>query len=223
MKAIILAAGRGERMSPLTQEIPKPILKVKGKPIVDYIFEALPENVSEVVVVVKYLSHKIKEYLGSEFKGKQVRFVDGSERGTAYSFLATKEFIGDEKFLLLNGDELPRAADIANCLKKDLSVIVFDSHNPRVHGMISLRPDRTIAEIKEKPENWPTNVAAGGIYVLNKKIFDYQPSPNASGEYYFASLLSQFVKNQKVWAVTSIGFIGDLTTPEDLKRVEKLL
>ena len=223
MKAIILAAGKGVRMRPLTHETPKTLLKIKGKPIIEHIFNALPKEISEVMVVVKYLGDQIKNYLGTEFGGRKISFAEGSDKGTAYSFLATKSFINKERFLLLNGDEFPSTADIANCLKKDLSVITFQSYNSLAHGMVLLKSDRTILEVVEKPESWPTDIAVGGIYVLNEKIFNHQPTPNSKGEYYFSSMLSQFVKDYRVWPVPSIKFIGDVTTPNDIKRIEGLL
>lgn len=224
MKTIILAAGEGQRMRPLTLTTPKPLLKIKGKPIIGRIFEALPGEISEVIVVVRYLADQIKSHLGSEFKGWKVTFVEGSDKGTAYSFLAARNHIAPgERFLFLYGDELPRPEDIGNCLKHDLSVLVFESVNPRANGIVSLRSDGTISQVIEKPQEPESNLAADGIMVLNGRIFNYQPLPNERGEYYFTSLLDQFVKDHKVWAVESVGLIGDITTPADLERVAKLV
>ena len=93
MKAIILAAGKGERMKPLTLTTPKPLLKIKDKPVIEYVIEALPPEVDEVIVVIRHLGEKIRQYLGSEFKGRKIFFAEGSDKGSAYSFLATKSFI----------------------------------------------------------------------------------------------------------------------------------
>ena len=222
MKAIILAAGKGVRMRPLTYETPKSLIKIKGKPVIEHIFESLPSDISEVIVVVKHLGDRIKEYLGDEFKGRRVTFVEGSEKGTAYSFLAAKPHLAGE-FLVLYGDEFPQSEDVRRCLKQGLSAITFTSHNPKLHGMASLRSDGTIAEIVEKPENFEGKMAVGGIMVLNEKIFNYSPYPNSKGEYYLTSLLNQFIKDHRVMAVPSSNFIGDITTPADLERVEKLI
>lgn len=223
MKAIILAAGQGERMRPLTLTTPKPLLKIKGKPIIDYIFEALPAEVSEAMVVVKYLGDQIRQHLGSEFRGRQINFVEGSDQGTAYSFLAARPFIGRERFLFVYGDELVNSENINNCLQKELSVLVFESQNPQANGIVSLRADGIIEEIVEKPAQSKTNLAADGIMVLNEKIFGYHPLSNQKGEYYFTSLLNQFVRDHVVWSVRAVNFIGDITTPEDLERVAKLI
>lgn len=217
-----MAAGEGQRMRPLTLTTPKPLLKIKGRPIIDYIFSALPEDIDEMVVVVKYLAGQIKNFLGAEYKGRGISFVEGSDKGNAYSFWAAKEFIGEERFLFFYGDELPNPEDVKNCLAHDLSILVFKPQKPKANGLVSLKPDGTISEIIEKPEEVKSALAADGIMVLNSEIFNYPPQANDKGEYYFTSLLNQFVKNHKVWPVESRGFIGDITTPADLERVEKI-
>ena len=108
-------------------------------------------------------------------------------------------------------------------MKKELSIVVFDSSNPALHGIATLRSDGTLEGIIEKPKDPKTRVAVDGIMVLNEKIFDYQPRPNDNGEYYFTSMLDQFVKDYRVWPVPSVKFIGDVTTPEDIERIEKLI
>jgi len=224
MKAIILAAGEGQRMRPLTLTTPKPLLKIKGKPIIEYLFEALPPEISEVIIVVKYLADQIKNYLGREFCGRKIIFVEGSDKGTAYSFLAARACIeADEEFLFIYGDELVNPADVNNCLQKGLSVLIFESQNPQANGIVSLRVDGAVEEIVEKPEQPKTNLAVDGIMVLNSSIFDYEPLANKKGEYYLTSLVNRFIKDHNVWPVRAVNFIGDITTPEDLERVAKLM
>ncbi len=224
MKVIILAAGKGERMKTLTANTPKPLLKVNNKPVIEYVIDALPLEVDEVIVVVKYLGDQIRQFLGSEFNGKKIIFAEGSDQGNAYSFLAAKPFIkAGERFLFVYGDELPKKEDFKNCLKEELSVATFESHNPRAHGMVTLRLDGTIEEVIEKPETPKSNIAVDGIMVLNSDIFNYSPLSNQKGEYYFTSLLHQFVKDHKVYPVKIQNFIGDITNPSDLERVEKLI
>lgn len=224
MKAIILAAGEGTRMRPLTLETPKPLLKINGRPILDHIFEALPEEINEVIVVTKYLGGKIKTYLGTEHRGKRVRYADGSDKGTAYSVKAAQKFLDKgERFLFLYGDELPYRENIEKCLAHPRSILVFKSATPETGGVALLRGDGTIAEVEEKPAKPKSNIVADGIMVLDTSIFGYQPLPNSKGEFYLTSLLDQFVKDRPVYAVLSDRFIGDITTPEDLKRVEASL
>ncbi len=224
MKAIILAAGEGTRMRPLTLETPKSLLPINGRPILDHIFEALPEEITEVIVIVKYLGGRIKEYLGATHRGRRVRYADGSEKGTAYSLKAAEKFLSEgERFLFLYGDELPYRENIEMCLAHPLSILSFKSATPETGGVVLLRRDGTITEIEEKPTKPKSNIIADGIMVLDKSVLGYTPLPNSKGEFYLTSMLNQFVKNCPVRAVLSDKFIGDITTPKDLRRVEKFL
>lgn len=224
MKAIILAAGEGTRMRPLTLETPKPLLKINDMPILGHIFEALPDEITDAIVVVRYLGGQIKEYLGATHGGRRVQYAEGSERGTAYSLKAAENFLGkDERFLFLYGDEFPFAENIKKCLARPLSVLVFESKTPETGGVALLRGDGTIAEIEEKPENPKSNMVADGIMVLNTTVFGYAPLPNKKGEYYLTSMVDQFVRQHPVHAVYAEKFFGDITTPDDLKRIEDLL
>jgi NDP-sugar pyrophosphorylase family protein len=149
MKCIILASGKGLRMRPLTAKTPKPMLKVNGKPIITYVLESLPDEIDEVIIVVKYLGNQIKKYIGIEYHGKRVRYVTGSDKGNAYSFLNTRKHLKDERFLLIYGDEMPNSANVKKCLSKKLSVLTFED------------------SVKD------------GVMVLNTDIFNYKPKKDA--------------------------------------------
>lgn len=218
MKAVILAAGEGKRMRPLTLKTPKPLLKVNGKPIIDYVFVALPKEIDEVIVVTKYLGNQIKEYLGDEHLDKKVHYASGSDKGSAYSFIAAKKYLENERFLFVYGDEIPDPKDVKNCLTKDLSILVFKSQNPQANGIAYLKKDGTIKKIIERPKNPKSNLAINGVMVLNTDIFNYKPS-FTKGEYYFSTMVGLFVRDHKVYPVDARNFIGDLTAPQDLNRV----
>lgn len=223
MQVVILAAGEGVRMRPLTLTAPKPLLKVNGRALLDYIFDAFPDEITEAIIVVKYLGEQIKAYCGNNFHGRPITYADGSDLGTAYSFLAAAPHIHDDRFLFLYGDEFPDPDDIRECLKYPAAIVCWEMPDPWNHGVAMLRPDGTIAEILEKPEHPTTNLISDGVMVLNKKIFEYQPEKKPNGEYYFTSMVNQFVHGTPVVAVKSTQKIGGISTPADIERVEKLL
>ncbi len=222
MKAVILAAGEGTRMRPLTLTTPKPLLLVNGKAIMDYIFESLPEEVDEVIIVTLYLGHKIKKHFGNERDGKKILYVDGSNKGTAYSFLATEKHLQNERFLLIQGDELTDKVDISNCLKHDLSILTFTPKNPSACGMAHLRPNGTIRRIIEKPQKTISTTAVNGVMVLNTDIFKITPMLT-KGEFYFSAVVNKFIQKHKVVPVKLQKTIIDITTPADIKRAALLL
>src|SRR3984885_8037211 len=107
MKVIILAAGKGNRLLPLTEHIPKPLISIADKPIIDRIFQSLPDEINQVIIVVEHLKDKIRVHVGEDFYEKKVSYVEQiSMRGTFGALLSAKSLLyPDERFLVLNGDD----------------------------------------------------------------------------------------------------------------------
>lgn len=224
MKVIVPAAGEGTRMRPLTRNIPKPLLAVAGKPCLDHLFDALPLEIDGGVIIVKYLADRIRDYCGTMFHGRPIRYVDGSERGNAWSILAAREYVrSDDRFLLVQGDELPDPDDVRALLEHDSSVLVFHSPTPKASGVVETDDTGRITRITEKPEHPVTDVVVGGMMVLKGDVFDIEPIRHPNGEYYFTSMVDVYTRTHSTHAVFSKRFIGDLTTPADIPRVERLL
>ncbi len=222
MKAVILAAGEGKRMRPLTLKTPKPLLKVNGKSIIDYVLESFGPEIDEVIIVVKYLGAQIKKHIGKKNLGMRIRYVLGSDEGSAYSFMAAGKYLDSERFLFVYGDEIPNPLDVKKCLAKDLSILTFKSQNPQANGIAYLRKDGTIRRIIEKPKKPKSNLGIDGVMVLNTDIFTYSPAL-IKGEYYFSTMVGSFVRDHKVYPVKARNFIGDLSAPHDLIRVGNIL
>ena len=108
MKAVILAAGEGVRMRPLTLKKPKPLLELAGKSLLHHIWELLPNKINEVILVVGYKARMIKKYLGKSFLGKKIVYVhQKTKKGTADALFLAKPYLNPkEKFLLLYADDL---------------------------------------------------------------------------------------------------------------------
>lgn len=223
MQVVILAAGEGTRMRPLTATTPKPLVRVAGKTLLDHIFEALPDEIDEAVIVTRYLGEQIRTYCGSLFHGRRVQYADGSERGTAYSFLAAKPFLRGDRFLFVYGDELPSSDDVQACLAHPASILCFHVDDPWNHGVVTVRQDGSIEGIVEKPREPASTLIADGVMVLTSKIFSFLPSDPLKGEFYFSQMVSQHVKEERVQAVLSRQKIWGISTPEDIPRVEKIL
>ncbi len=209
-------------MRPLTLNTPKSLLQIKDKPIIEHILHSLPPEVTEVIVVVKYLGDKIRLHLGSSFGGRKIIFVEGCGQGTAADFLLTKDLVKSDRFLVIYGDEIPNYNDVVSCLDKEFSLLVFKSDNPTAHGVVILK-DGLVTGIVEKPDLPPSDIGVDGIMVLGKDIFGYNPAVGKGGEFYLTSLIDQFVKDHQVHPIMSVTFRGDITTPADIDRIEKML
>ena len=86
MKIVILAAGKGTRLLPLTQSTPKPLLRFGGQTILDHTFKALPAAIDEAVIVINYLGEQIKDYCGASFHGRPINYVEGQTKGTGFDY-----------------------------------------------------------------------------------------------------------------------------------------
>ena len=222
MKAIILAAGEGIRMRPLTLETPKSLLKVGGKTFLDHIFDALPSEVEEVIVVVKHLGEKIREYLGQEYKGRRVVYVEGTGRGTAVDFLLCKDFFTPgERFLVFYGDEVPTREEVLACLKYPLSWLCCYTDR-LISGMADIEGGGRLLGIIEKPKILKSNWVACGVMVFDTEAFSLSPEPYGLGESYLSAMMNKLVGRRRIQTVKT-GVCRSFTSPEDLERVTEML
>lgn len=189
-------------MRPLTLTAPKPLLEVQGKKLIDYVFDALPPEIDEVIVSVKYLADKIKSYLGDSHKGRKIHYVEGSEKGNAVGLLNAREFFKEgERFFIFYGDEPQRREEIEECLAHKFAWVCSRVSDPRTSGVAITDVQRRILEVIEKPELPKSNWSAMGTILVNTDIFSYQPELHSSGEYHLSSMLNRFIKDHSVFMV----------------------
>lgn len=224
MKAVILAAGEGVRMRPLTLEKPKPLLEVLGKPLIAYTFAALPDAIDEVIVIVKYKEEMIRAVLGNSFMGKKVTYVVQSElNGTAGALWEAKEFL-TEKFLVVMSDDMYSKADIERCLVHDWTMMIYQAHTSEKVGSVALNGDGTVREVVEGGAEGSTNPLINtNVFVLEPELFNHALIPKSAGssEFGLPQTLLAAVPG-KVQAVEATFWLS-LTEPSDIARAEKVL
>src|SRR5205814_320302 len=132
MDAIILAAGLGTRLRPHTLTTPKPLLPVRGRPILDWALGALPRQVDRVLVVVNYLAEQIEAYLKTQRHVPAWEAVRQHEpRGTGDALRGCRGHLrGSGSFLVLNGDDLYGAADLAELASRPAGLLVHEVDEP---------------------------------------------------------------------------------------------
>ncbi|MDZ5811823.1 bifunctional sugar-1-phosphate nucleotidylyltransferase/acetyltransferase [Halorubrum sp. AD140] len=186
MYGVVLAAGRGTRMRPLTDRRPKPLLPVGDRTLLERVFDTAIDVVDEFVVVTGYRGAAIREAIGESYRDHPITYVRQEEAlGTAHA-VAQADPVVDEDFLVLNGDvivdaSLPRAlADAAGT-----AVAATEVPDPRAYGVISTAEDGSLAEIVEKPADPPTTLANVGCYAFEPSVFEYiERTPTSErGEY----------------------------------------
>lgn len=224
MKAVILAAGEGVRMRPLTLEKPKPLLEVLGKPLIAYTFESLPDSVDEVIVIIKYKEEMIRAFLGDSFMGRKVTYVVQNElNGTAGALWLAKEFL-TEKFLVVMSDDMYSKADIERCLVHDWTMMTYQAHTSEKVGSVALNADGTVREVVEGGAEGSTDPLINtNVFVLQPELFNHPMIPKSLGssEFGLPQTLLAAVPG-KVQAVEATFWLS-LTEPSDIARAEKVL
>jgi UDP-N-acetylglucosamine diphosphorylase/glucosamine-1-phosphate N-acetyltransferase len=196
MKAVILAAGKGTRLHPVTLSRPKHLIPIGGKPIIEHALSTLKHaGIKEVIIVVNYLADALKQRIGDgSMFGMEINFAVQKElRGTADATGCVESFIEDEAFLLTYGDWLTRSEAITRVLMiheekhPTITMAVVPVDNPEYYGIVELE-NSWVKNITEKPTRTEvvSNLANAGVYVLSSKIFEAirhtQPSPRGELE-----------------------------------------
>ena len=221
MKAVIPCAGEGVRMRPLTLIKPKQLLEINGRPILEHIFENLPDEVDEVVLVTGYMGDKIREHFQDNFGRFKIRYVEQKEKlGTADALWRCRDILGKERFLMLYGDDILDRESIAKCLRHDLAILVKEVDDPRRFGVVVTDEKGKILELVEKPEVPPSNLASTGVKVLDERIFNYPARRHENGEFYITDSLARLAKDHDVFVEHAETWLS-MATPEDLKRVDE--
>ncbi|MEK7195506.1 MAG: NDP-sugar synthase [Patescibacteria group bacterium] len=184
MKAIILAAGVGSRLHPLTLETPKPLIEVAGKPIIERIFKSLPEEITEVVIVVEHLKDKIKSHVGYNFFDRKVIYVEeGEKKGTFGALLSAKEVLGEDRFLVLNGDDLHAKHELEKFLTGQRMFGLQKMVMPNYYSVL-VENDLVMGfRAQTDEEKGAGALIATGAYTLDSKIFDHPGVEVFGGEY----------------------------------------
>ena len=224
MKCVILAAGAGKRMRPLTLYHPKPMLQVIGKPILEHLLESLPPAIDEVIMVVGYLGDQIRSYFGEHFGRFKVSYVTQDRPlGTYHALLLTRPLLDEGRFLVMIGDDLHgRSAIHKAVFQPTPSLLVAEVPDPREFGVVTLGPDGKIMEIEEKPAAPKSNFVSTGVMVLDHRVFNYQPARHANGEYYLPTAVNQMLRDHSVSAIFSTAW-QQVGYPEDLDKATAFL
>lgn len=222
MQCVILAAGKGTRLRPLTENCPKPLVHVGGKPLLDHIVSSLPSAVDELIIVVGYLGDMIRAYCGEEFHGKKVHYVEQTTQdGTGRALWLCKDLLKG-RFLFLFADDIHGKKDVARITSYTRGMLAKTTDTPERFGVIVRNPDGTLAEMIEKPTHPPSNLVSTGVMVLDEHIFEFEPQNPVNGEYYLTESLERCAQQYPVAVVEEETWIP-IGYPEDITQAESLL
>ncbi len=196
-KAVILAAGWGTRMRPLTETRPKPSLKIAGKTLVEHNLDQLNGLVEEVVVVIGYKGEIIKNEIGDNYKDMRVRYATQKEPiGTGDAARAALPFL-DDQFLILNGDDLYKRKDLEKCLEKNPSIMVKEVEDPTGFGQMISKGGK-IVDLVEKPVENVSNLVNIGAYYINRSFFEKGIEKSKRGEYEITDYIKRYLSEETI-------------------------
>lgn len=175
MEAVVLAAGEGRRLYPFTAHMPKVMLPIANKPIIEYVITALAAiNICDIVVVTGYKEETVRSFLGDGGAwGVRIAYVTQDRQiGTGDALLQAKPYIGGP-FLTLPGDNIiePDSLTALADSKHDTAVLIEESLLPSKYGVVTVQKG-LLTGIEEKPREATTNLVSTGIYKLQASIFD---------------------------------------------------
>lgn len=234
MKAVILAAGKGTRLRPYTDNKPKGMVEVNGKPILTHCFEKLTElSPDEFLVVVGYHKEDIISHYGDSFDGIPITYTHQREQlGLAHALVSVEKHIDDD-FMLMLGDNIFEAnlRDVVGCQRKDHADAAFlveevpDEEATR-YGVCDTNGSGEVVEVVEKPDDPPTNLVLTGFYTFTPAIFHacHLVQPSERGEYELTDAINLLIKSDRtIDAITLDGWRIDVAYPEDRDAAENRL
>ncbi|WP_227379255.1 bifunctional sugar-1-phosphate nucleotidylyltransferase/acetyltransferase [Haladaptatus halobius] len=202
MQAIVLAAGEGTRMRPLSSSCPKPMLPVAEEPLVAHTARAAVEaGADELVLVVGYEAERVREYFGAEYAGIPVEYaIQEEQRGTADAVRAAQEHINGQ-FAVLNGDNLYDTPAVKRLFENGPSLGTYRVDDPSNYGVISTDGGQ-VTGIVEKPADPPTDLANTGAYVFPEEARDWlDVGESERGEYEITDVVERVITEYDVTAV----------------------
>jgi len=221
MKAMILAAGEGTRLRPLTASLPKPMVPIVGTPLLERTLTWLSgEGVTEAAINLYHRPQSIPDYFGPEFNGVRLHyFFEDVLKGTAGGVKSAQSVLQDAPFFVIYGDNLI-SADLRRLAAFHAehagigTVALFEHPNPSAAGIVGLDANSQITRFVEKPpaDEIFSTLANAGVYVLDPAIFGSIPdnAPSDFGRDVFPALLAQDVP---LYGTPLGGYLSDTGTP----------
>lgn len=182
MKALLLCAGEGTRLKPITNDIPKPLVPINGKPLLEYWLENLSNaGIDEFIINTHYLHERIEEFVEhSRFKDKIVLSYEKKLLNTGGAIVNNSHLLDNQTFMLVHADNLS-FCDFNKFIEAhknrpedcELTMMLFHTDRPKSCGIVELDSLNRVIEFHEKVENPPSNLANGAVYICEPSVIDF--------------------------------------------------
>lgn len=182
MKALLLAAGLGTRLRPITNTIPKCLVPIDGKPLLNYWLDNLSKvGITEFLINTSYLSQQVEEFINkSKYTNQITQVFEDKLLNTGGTVLANKDFFNDEAFMLVHADNLSfcNFQEFINSHKNrsincEITMMLFKSYSPSSCGIVELDSQNVVQKFYEKVKNPPSNLANGAVYICEPSVIKF--------------------------------------------------
>lgn len=223
MKAFLLAAGLGTRLKPLTDSMPKCLVPINGRPLLQYWLDICDRGgITEALINVHSHPDRVTDFL-SGYRGK-VRVTTSYEKellGSGGTIIKNREFVAkDDSFLIIYADnfttlDLRKLRDFHSRHDTLCTLAVYESKWPETGGVVELDPEGNVVSFEEKPKTPRSDLISSGIFITKNRIFDYFPEKDFIDFGY--DVLPRLVGNMVAYVMKE--FIQDIGTPESYAKV----
>lgn len=221
MDVVILAAGKGNRLKPITKETPKSLIELGGKTIIEMILDSLPGNkVNNVFIITKHLEGKITKYLKSKktkYKFNIETITQGEEKGTYGALLSSKKYVGDW-FVVLNGDDIHSKKYISRFFNNQ--ILIGASKKISNYFEVIFDKEKNFKKF-ERASKKKNRYIATGCYTLNKNFFKLTPEKTSEGEFGIPQTIESNIVKLNPKILIEKGW-HQLNTLEDLEYLNKI-
>jgi len=224
MKAVVMCAGFGTRMRPLTEKTQKVLLNVGGKPFLYYLLTNLKKaGIKDIALVVGYKKEHFRPFL--EEYGFNATLIDQDEQiGTGHAIKLARDFVGDEDFVVMGGDNLWSVEDLKDIqIDDEFTYVTAQKHlQPEQYGVFVVEGDYLV-DMPEKPKEFISDLINTGLYKFTPEIFDALEKIDKSprGEYEINDAIKILAKGRKVRVIVIKNYWKDFGKPEDIPILEK--
>jgi UDP-N-acetylglucosamine diphosphorylase/glucosamine-1-phosphate N-acetyltransferase len=224
--AVVLAAGEGTRLRPLTHNRPKPMLSAGNSPILEHVFDALVDaGVQHLVAVVGYHGTRVQEHFGPEYRDVPIEYVTQNKQlGSGHALLQAGDVL-DGDMLVVNGDRIigPAAVEaVAETFETDdapAAMAVIEREDAHQYGAVTV-DDGDIATLVEKPQSGEHRLINAGIYAFEHSIFDaIEETSRTAGELGLTDTINELLGEARIRGVKTDGPWVDATYPWDMLEV----
>jgi len=222
MKAIILAAWEWSRLRPLTNTIPKPMINIFGKPILEHNLEAIYEFVDEIIIIVKYKQEIIKQYFKDNYNWVKITYIEQTDykwTGWALKWISLKDDV-----IILYWDSILDKKDLQKVItSQNYAWLVKEVENPEKYGIYKQDLNWFALEIIEKPTEFIGNLANLWWFKFSKEIFKHIENIKLSlrWEYEITDAINAFLKNNKFELIKISWEFIDVWYPWDILTANK--